>query len=73
MKDPGFFTRLLRGQNRCRCFCVELVKHLSVYQYSVDIFSYTGPSGILDNDGKQNTTSAGARKRENCCTFHWFL
>ena len=23
--------------------------------YSVDIFSYSGPSGILGSDGKQNT------------------
>ena len=35
---------------------VELVKLLPVHQYSVDIFSYSGPSGILGSDRKQNTT-----------------
>ena len=34
------------------------------------IFSYSGPLGILGSDGKQNTTKSGARRRENCCTFH---
>ena len=33
-----FFSKLVRGRNSLRCFCVELVKHLSVYHYSVDIF-----------------------------------
>ena len=28
---------------------------LVVHRYSVDIFSYSGPSGILGSDGKQNT------------------
>ena len=32
---------------------VELVKLLPIHQYSVDIFSYSGPSGILGSDGKQ--------------------
>ena len=49
---------------------VELVKLLPVHRYSVDIFSYPGPSGILGSDGKQNTAYAGARGCENCCTFH---
>ena len=35
---------------------VELVKLLPVHQYSVDIFSYSGPSGILGSDVKQNIT-----------------
>ena len=35
--------------------CVELVKLLPVHRYSVDIFSYSGPSGILGSDRKQNT------------------
>ena len=41
----------------CPCFCVELVKLTSsrALIYSVDIFSYSGPSGILGSDGKQNT------------------
>ena len=34
---------------------VELVKLLHVNQYSVDIFSFSGPSGKLDSEGKQNT------------------
>ena len=48
LRDP--FSRLFRGRNSCRCFCVELVKFLPVHRYSVDIFSYFGPSGILDSD-----------------------
>ena len=36
MKDP--FSKLFRGRNSCRCFCVGLIKHLSVHQYSVYIF-----------------------------------
>ena len=35
---------------------VELVKLLPVHQFSVDIFSYSGPPGILSSGGKQNTT-----------------
>ena len=35
---------------------LELVKLLPVHRYSVDIFSYSGPSGILGSYGKQNTT-----------------
>ena len=42
-------------QCSCRCFCVELVKLLPMHRYSVDIFSYSGPSGILGSDRKQNT------------------
>ena len=41
-----------------------------MYLYLYDIFSYSGPSGILGSDGKQNTPKASARRRENCCTFH---
>ena len=32
------FSRLFWGHNSCRCFCVELVKHLPVHRYSVNIF-----------------------------------
>ena len=39
---------------------MELVKLLPVHPYSVDIFSYSGPSGILGSGGKQNTAQAGA-------------
>ena len=35
-------------------YLVELVNLLSVHRYSVDIFSYSGPSGILGSDRKQN-------------------
>ena len=49
------YSRLFRGRNSCRCFCVELVKLLPLYRYSVDFFSYSGPSGILGSGGKQNT------------------
>ena len=34
---------------------MELVKLLPVHRYSVDIFSYSGPSGKQGPDGKQNT------------------
>ena len=51
---------------------MELVKLLPVHRYSVDMFSYSGPSGILGSYGKQNTAKAGARGRENCCFFHYF-
>ena len=40
----------------CHWFGVKLVKLLLVHRYSVDIFSYSGPSGILCSDGKQITT-----------------
>ena len=54
LTDP--FSRLFRGGNSCRPLChVELVKLLPVHRYSVDLFSYSGPSGILGSDGKQNT------------------
>ena len=49
---------------------VELLKLLPIHRYSFDIFSYSGPSGILGSDGKQNTAAADARGREDCCTFH---
>ena len=30
--------------------------HLIVHRYSVDKFSYSGPSGILGSEGNQNTS-----------------
>ena len=33
-------------------------------RYSVFIFSYSGPIGILGSDGTQNTVLVGARGRE---------
>ena len=38
--------------------CVELVKFLPVHRYSVDVFSYSGPLGILGSDEKQNSAVA---------------
>ena len=34
---------------------MELVKLLPAHRYSVDIFSYSGPSGILGSGRMQNT------------------
>ena len=34
---------------------VEYVKLLPLHGYIVDIFSYSGPSGILGCEGEQNT------------------
>ena len=49
-------SRLFRGRNSCQQLChVELVKLLPVHRYSVDLFTYSGTSGILGSDGKQNT------------------
>ena len=36
---------------------MELVELLRVHRYSVDIFAYSGPSGILGSDGKQSTAN----------------
>ena len=49
------FFQIFRGRNSCPCFCVELLKPPPMHQYRVDIFSYSGPAGILGSDGKQNT------------------
>ena len=40
---------------------MDLVKLFPIHRYSVDIFPYSGPSGILGSDGKQDTAQAGAR------------
>ena len=45
-----------------------IISLLFVHRYSVDIFTYSGPSGILGSGGKQNTARARARRREN--TFY---
>ena len=42
-------------------FCVEFLKPLPVNQYSVDMFSYSGPSGIFGSDRKQDTAKASDR------------
>ena len=49
------FTRFFSGRNSCRCFCVGLIKLLLMHRNSVDIFSYSGPSGILGSDVNQNS------------------
>ena len=54
MTSGAVFYRLFRGRNICRYFRVELVNLLPVHRYSVDIFSYSDPSGILGFDGEQN-------------------
>ena len=45
LKDP-FFPEFLEVTRVSLCH-MELVKLLPVHQYSVDILSYSGPSGIL--------------------------
>ena len=47
--DP--FSRLFRDLRQLSLYCVELVKLLHVHQYSVDIFQYSGLSGLLCSDG----------------------
>ena len=37
---------------------MELVNRLPVHKYSVDIFPYSGLSGILCSGGKYNTVGA---------------
>ena len=44
-------SRLFRGCNSCRCFCVELIKLLPKHRYSVDIFY-----SLFLSAGKQNTS-----------------
>ena len=51
-KDP-FFQIIQRSQQLSLCR-VMLEKLLPVHRYSVDIFSYSGPLGILGSEGKQN-------------------
>ena len=42
-----------------------------MHRYSVEIvFIFSGTSGILGSNGKQNTNLFGASGRENCCTFN---
>ena len=51
--DPFFqINQRLQQLSMCR---MDLVKLLPVHRYSVDILSYSGPSGILGSEGKQNT------------------
>ena len=40
-----------------------------MHRYSVDIFPYSAPSGILSSKGKQNTAKGDPSGRENCYTF----
>ena len=46
----NLFVSILLGNYQVICDI------LFVHRYSVDIFSYSGPSGILGYDVKQNTT-----------------
>ena len=50
LKD-SFFQIISRLQQLSLCR-VELVKLLPIHPYSVDIFSCSGPSGILGSDVK---------------------
>ena len=34
------YSRLFRGRNSCRCFCVEVVKLLPVRQYTVELIFF---------------------------------
>ena len=45
-----FWTSIGVISNSCHCFYVKLVKLHPVHRYSVDIFTYSGPSGILGFD-----------------------
>ena len=45
-------------------------KTFPMHWFRVDIFSYSGPSGILGSDHMQNTAPDGARGYENRCMFH---
>ena len=40
---------------------MELEKLRPQHRDGVDIFSYSGPSGMFGSDGKQNIAQAGAR------------
>ena len=48
---------------------MELVKLLPIRRYSVVLFLYRGPLGILGSDRKQYTAKAIARGRENLLHF----
>ena len=48
-----FFKIIQRSQQLSMCL-VDLVEILLAHLYSVDIFSYSVPSGIYGSDGKQN-------------------
>ena len=63
VSEGSVLSRLFKGRSSCICFCVELVKLLAMHPYSVDIFSYYGPSGILGSDRKHKSLTAlvGAR------------
>ena len=42
------------------------LKLLAIHQYSVEIFSYSGPSGILGSGRKQNTDKPLKRQSQQC-------
>ena len=46
--------------------------NLSSIYIALIFFIYSGPSGILGSERKQNTAKAGASGHENCYTFHLF-
>ena len=62
-------TKLFRGRKSCHCSFVELVKLFPMQQYSVDIFPYSGPSGIFGSDRKQKYRLSRCWGRENFLHF----
>ena len=52
--SEGSVFQIKRSQQLSLCI-VKLVKLLPVHRFIVDIFSYSGPSGILGSCEKQNT------------------
>ena len=72
LKDP--FSRLFRGRNTCRCFCVELLKLLHVHRYSVDISFHilVRQEYWVLGESRIPLKPVLGRRRENCCTFHKF-
>ena len=47
-----------------------VVKNLPMFRYSVDIFSYSGPSGTLGSNRSSIPLKPMLGGLENCCPFH---
>ena len=48
------------------------LKRLLVHRYSIVIFTFSGPLGLLGSDiWKQNTAEDGDRGHEGCCIFQY--
>ena len=71
LKD-SFFQILYRSQQLSLFLC-GVCKTPPVHRYSVDIyFHILVLQQYWYSDRKQHAAYAGARGRENCCTFHYF-